>query len=149
MAPEIISGILYDLTQLLGKDLSPHSVSYRFEKIASLLGRENLRIEKIDCREYYKDEELALILLMKNEALANGQFELASKFLYIEKELLSEKGDTEYTKLKTEPYFFEYRQNCFIFHCNKTHENQRLIANLIEGYKLGLRQTSRNKMLSY
>ncbi|MCW3093353.1 MAG: hypothetical protein JWP81_4422 [Ferruginibacter sp.] len=149
METEIKSKILHDLNQLLEDGLSPHSISYQFEKIALVLSKENLHIEKTDCKDYYNDEELALILIMKNEALANAQFEQASKFLTIEKELLLEKGHNEYTTLKTEPYFFEYRQNGFLFHCNKRLENQRLIANLIEGYSLGHQQVASGKMLSY
>lgn len=136
MVTEMISKILNDLTQLLPDDLSLHSISYQFEKIADLLSKENLRIKKIDCKEYYEDGDLSLILLMKNEALANAQFEQASKFRFIEKELLVEKGNNEFTELKIEPFFFEYSNNCVIFHFNKRKENQRLIANLIEGYNL-------------
>jgi len=73
---------------------------------------------------------------MKNEALANAQFEQASKFRIMEKELLTEKGDSEMTRLKTERHFFELHNNRVIFHCNKNLENQRLIANLIEGYNM-------------
>ncbi|MEO5891963.1 MAG: hypothetical protein ABIQ31_17075 [Ferruginibacter sp.] len=136
MIPDSISGILSDLTKLLADDLSPHLISYQFEKMAVRLSKEKLYIERTDCKEYYEDDDLSLILLMKNEALANAQFELASKFLFLEKELLEEKGNNEYTRLKTEPFFFEYRGNTLIFHFNKKKENQRLIANLIEGYNL-------------
>ena len=146
---EMISIILKELTNLLADDLSPHSISHQFEKMAALLTRENLHIEKTDCKEYYEDGDLSLILLMKNEALANAQFELASKFRFIENELLEEKGDNEFTQLKTEPFFFEYRSNRIIFHFNKRKENQRLIANLIEGHNLVLQKTGFYKMLTY
>jgi hypothetical protein len=136
MLTEIISRLLNDLTKLLADDLSPKSIICQFEKMAELLKKENLHIEKVDCKEYYEDGDLSLILLMKNEALANAQFELASKFRFLEKELLEEKGANEFTQLKTEPFFFEYRGSRVIFHCNKIKENQRLIANLIEGYNL-------------
>jgi len=146
---EMISIILKELTNLLTDDLSPHSISHQFEKMAALLTRENLHIEKTDCKEYYEDGDLSLILLMKNEALANAQFELASKFRFIENELLEEKGDNEFTQLKTEPFFFEYRSNRIIFHFNKRKENQRLIANLIEGHNLIRQKTGFYKVLSY
>ncbi|MEP7110479.1 MAG: hypothetical protein ABI760_20970 [Ferruginibacter sp.] len=146
MESEIISKVLIDLTRLLAEDQFPHSISYQFEKIAVVIDKENLHIEKIDCKEYYEDGELSLILLMKNEALANAQFEQASKFLFIEKELLAEKGDTGYTQLKTEPFFFENRGNRVIFHFNRRKENQRLIANLIEGYNLVHKNPNTHKM---
>lgn len=149
MVPEIISRILNDLTKLLADDISPHSISYQFTKISALLSKENLPIEKIDCKEYYDDGDLSLVLLMKNEALLNSQFELASKFRFIENELLAVKGNNLYTQLKTEPYFFEYRGNCIIFHFNKRKENQRLIANLIEGYNLVHQKFCYQNMLSY
>ncbi|MEJ7586945.1 MAG: hypothetical protein WKI04_05230 [Ferruginibacter sp.] len=136
MVTEKISNILIDLTNLLNDGIHPHAVSFAFEKIAISLNKENLRIETTDCKEYYEDAELALILLMKNEALSNGQFDQASKFLLIEKELRDEKGNNQYTQLKTEPFLFEFRNNRIIFHCNKRKENQRLIANLIEGHNL-------------
>ena len=78
---EVISKILNELNNLLVDGLSPRSISCQFDKMATLLNRENLHIEKIDCREYYEDGDLSLILLMKNEALANAQFELAFKSL--------------------------------------------------------------------
>ncbi|MEO6548490.1 MAG: hypothetical protein ABIN94_10845 [Ferruginibacter sp.] len=149
METEIKSRILNELTQLLEDDLSPQIISYRFQKIAMLLDKENLRISKTDCKEYYIDEELAVILTMKNEALVNGHFEQASKFFIIEKELLMEKGEKENTKLKTEPSFFELQHDSFIFHCNKNLGNQRLIANLIEGFSLINQRTAIGKMLSY
>ena len=62
--------------------------------------------------------------------------------LYGKKELLEEKGNTEFTRLKIEPFFFEYRANRVMFHYNKKNENQRLIANLIEGYNLVHKNTS-------
>jgi len=136
MVPDTITKILVDLTHLLEDDLSPHSISYRFGRTAALLFEENLYIEKVDCKEFYEDGDLALILSMKNEALANGQFELASKFQFLEQELLEEKGQNQFTELKTEPHFFEYRGDRVIFHFNKRKVNQRLIANLIEGYNL-------------
>jgi hypothetical protein len=145
MLTEIISRILNDLTKLLADDLSPHSISYQFEKVAAFLSNENLHIEMIDCKEYYEDGDLSFILLMKNEALANAQFELASKFRFLEKELQEEKGDNEYTKLKTEPFFFEYRGNRIIFHFSKRKENQRLIANLIERYNFILQKPGFHK----
>ncbi|MBC7890203.1 MAG: hypothetical protein H7Z13_20195 [Ferruginibacter sp.] len=147
MGTEIITKILNDLTQLLAAELNPRAISFGFEKIAALLYKENLSIKKIDCKEYYEDGDLSLIFLMKNEALANGQFEQASKFRFIELELLHEKGDNEFTQLRIEPWSFEYRNNCFIFHFNKKKENQRLIANLIEGYNLVHQNYSTNKML--
>lgn len=146
MAPEIISTILVDLTRLLDDNLTPHSISYQFENTAALLFRENLYIEKTDCKEYYEDGDLSLILSMKNEALENAQFELASKFHLLEKELLQEKGKTQFTELKTEPYHFEYKANRVIFHYNKKKENQRLIANLIEGYNLVHERINPGKM---
>lgn len=149
MVPEIISGILNDLTKLLADDISPHSISYQFTKISALLSKENLPIGKIDCKEYYDDGDLSLILLMKNEALLNSHFEQATKFRFIEKELLVEKGNNLYTELKTEPYFFEYRDNGIIFHCNNRKENQRLIANLIEGYNLVHKKFNYHNMLSF
>jgi hypothetical protein len=149
MAPEKITKILNDLTKLLADDPSPHSISYQFDRMAALLSKENLRIEKIDCKEYYEDGDLSLILLMKNEALANAQFELASKFHFLETELLEEKGDNEFTQLKTEPFFFEYRSSRIIFHFNKREENQRLIANLIERHNLIHQKTRFYKMVSY
>ena len=134
MKTETISQLLNSLTQLLADDLSPHSISYQFEKIVLFLRKENIRVENIDCKEYYEDGDLSLILLMKNEALANAQFEQASKFRFIESELLAEKGDNEFTQLKTGPSFFEKGNNCIFFHFNKRKQNERLIANLIEGY---------------
>ena len=148
MVSEIISTLLNDLTKLLAEDLSPHAISLQFSKLSILLSRENLPIEKIDCKEYYEDGDLAIILLMKNEALENGQFELASKFLFLEKELLEEKGNTEFTRLKTEPFFFEFRTNRVLFHYNKKNENQRLIANLIEGYNLVHKNNSLNHKIA-
>lgn len=148
MVPDIISKILNDLTQLLADDLSPHSISYQFEKIAAVLSKEKIRIERIDCKEYYQDGDLSLILLMKNQALANAQFEQASKFRFIEMELLIEKGDNEFTQLKTEPFYFEYRGTCIIFHFNKRKVNQRLIANLIEGFNLHPANATTNKILT-
>ena len=149
MITEIISKILIELTNLLADDLSPHSISCQFEKMAAILTRENIQIEKIDCREYYEDGDLSLILSMKNEALANAQFELASKFRILEKELLEEKGVNEFTQLKSEPFFFEFRNNLITFHFNRRKENQRLIANLIEGYNLVRHKTGFYNMLSY
>lgn len=147
MVTEIISGILHDLTSLLADDLCPHSISHQFGRIATLLNKENLTIEKTDCKEYYDDGDLALILLMKNQALANAQFEQASKFHFIELELLVEKGDNEFTRLKTEKFFFEYKANRVVFHFNKRKENQRLIANLIEGYNLVHKKYNPHAML--
>jgi len=148
MVSEVISAILNDLTNLLSDDLTPHSISFRFEKMATVLHKENVPIEKVHCKEYYEDGDLSLILSMKNEALANAQFELASKFRLLEKELLEEKGNSEFTRLKTEPFFFEYRSNRVIFHFNKRKENQRLIANLIEGYNLVHKTTAAHEMIS-
>jgi len=136
MLPEKINRIMSDLNTLLADDLSPHIISYKFKSTVTCLNEENLRIEKVECKEYYEDGDLSLVLLMKNEALVNGQFELASKFRLLEKELLEEKGTNECTQLKTEPFFFEYINNGVIFHFNKRKENQRLIANLIEGHNL-------------
>ena len=131
-----ISGLINDLNQLLVEGMSPHTITYRFENIADTLGKENLRIQHLDCKEYYDDGELSVILLMKNEALANAQFEQATKFKNLEQELLAEKGNTGLTHLKIEPTFFEQNNNCILFHFNKTKQNERLIANLIEGYNL-------------
>lgn len=136
MSTEITSRILNDLTNLLIEDLSPRSISYQFEKIAALLSKGNLQIEKTDCKEYYEDSDLSLIHLMKNEAIANAHFEQATKFRMIENELLAEKGDNEFTRLKKEPFSFELKSNNVIFHFNREKENQRLVANLIEGYNL-------------
>ncbi|MEP7141220.1 MAG: hypothetical protein ABI707_00055 [Ferruginibacter sp.] len=116
--------------------------------MAALFRQENLRIEKIDCKEYYEDGDLSLVLLMKNQALANAQFEMASKFGLLEKELLEEKGDNQFTQLKTESFFFEYRNSRVIFHFNRKKENQRLIANLIEGHNLIYQRRGFQKMLS-
>lgn len=147
MVTEIISAILNDLNTLLSDELSPHSITYRFKKAAMLLDKENVLIEKVDCKQYYEDRDLSLILLMKNEALANAQFELASKFCLLEKELLEQKGYTEFTQLKTEPFCFEYRSNRVIFHFNKHKENQRLIANLIEGYNIVHKKVNGHQMV--
>lgn len=136
MVPEYISNILHELSSLLAEQQDPRSITNQFNKIAQQLQHENLLIASIPCREYYEDADLALVLLMKNQALANAQFEQASKFRIMEKELLVEKGDSALTRLKTEPYFFEYNRQGIIFHCNRNMENQRLIANLIEGYNL-------------
>lgn len=148
METKTISKILNDLTLLLADELSPHSISCHFEKIAVLLSQENLSIRKVDCKEYYEDEDLSLILSMKNEALATGQFEQASKFRFIEIELLVEKGNGALTQLKTEPFFFEYKNNIIIFHFNKKKENQRLIANLIEGFNLIQKKADSTQRLS-
>ena len=142
-----LSNILNELSELLADQQNPRSITYHFDKIAVQLKNENLLIETILCKEYYQDPELALILLMKNEALANAQFEQASKFRIMEKELLTEKGDSEMTRLKIEPHFFELRSNHVIFHCNKNLENQRLIANLIEGYNMAHGNAVTKKMM--
>ena len=147
MVPESTSNILNNLTQLLLEDLSPHSISFRFNRIALLLNDAKLPIENKECKEYYDDHDLSLILGIKNEALANGQFEQASKFHLIELELLVEKGQNKFTELKIEPHFFEYKNNCLIFHFNRRKENQRLIANLIEGYNLGHKKSNSHKLL--
>lgn len=131
-----ISGLINDLNQLLIEGISPHTITYQFENIADILGKENLRIQHLYCKEYYDDEELSVILLMKNEALANAQFEQATKFKNLEQELLAYKGCTRLTLLKIEPSFFEQSNNCILFHFNKIKQNERLIANLIEGYNL-------------
>ena len=136
MLPEKINRILSDLNMLLADDLSPHIISYKFKNTVACLNEEHLQIDKVECKEYYEDGDLSLVLLMKNEAIVNGQFELASKFRLLEKELLEEKGSNEFTKLKTEAFSFEFRNNSVIFHFNKRKENQRLIANLIEGHNL-------------
>ncbi len=149
MVTENLSNILNDLNHLLSDNIGPHSISYQFEKITTVLNQEDLSIEKMNCKEYYEDGDLSLILSMKNEALANGQFEQASKFCIIEKELLIEKGDTEFTQLKTEASLFEYRGSIIIFHYNKRKENQRLIANLIEGYNMAHHKSATGKMLYY
>ncbi len=149
MVPEILSHILNDLNHLLADDIGPHSISYQFGKIAMVLNQENLHIEKMNCKEYYEDGDLSLILSMKNEALENSLFEQASKFCFIEKELLAEKGDNKFTQLKTEPGFFEYKGSVIIFHYNKGKENQRLIANLIEGYNMAHHKPATTKMLYY
>src|SRR4051812_14144432 len=115
MLPETINRILSDLNTLLEDDLSPHTISYKFKNTVACLNQENLHIEKVECKEYYEDGDLTLVLMMKNEALVNGQFELASKFRLLEKELLEEKGCNELTQLKTEPFFFEYTNNGVIF----------------------------------
>lgn len=148
MVTDMIPAIIKDLSNLLSDDLSPHFITHRFEKMIALLNKENVLIEKTDCKEYYEDGDLSLILLMKNDALANAQFELASKFCYLEKELRLEKGNNEFTQLKTEPFFFEYRSNRVIFHFNKNKENQRLIANLIEGYNIVRQRTNGHEMIS-
>lgn len=149
METKTISQLLNNLKQLLVDDLSPHAISYQFENIAAVLMKENIGIENIDCKEYYDDDDLSLILLMKNEALANAQFEHASKFRFIEKELLAEKGDTVSTQLKTESSFFENNDSCIFFHFNKIKQNERLIANLIEGYNLVHQKINYTKMHSY
>lgn len=132
----ILPQLLQQLEQLLDDDLSPHYITYQFQNIACMLIKECVRLENINCREYYDDEELSVILLMKDEALANGQFDQASKFRFIEKELLLEKGETEFTRLKTESAYFENNGRVISFHFNRLNQNQRLIANLIEGYNL-------------
>ena len=137
-----MSKILFDLTQLLAEDLDLKTISDRFFIIAQVLEKEKLAIKKQICKEYYKDEELALILLMKNEALANSAFEQASKFMLIEQKLLLEKGISQLTQLKTEAAYFEYFNNCIVFHYNNLNEHQRLIANLIEYHNI-----SHNKFL--
>lgn len=147
MVSEAVSKILNELTVLLDDVQSPHSISFQFERIAVLLDQAKLPVEKIDCKEYYDDEELSLILTMKNEALANGQFELASKFRFIEAELLLKKGNNKFTQLKIEQGFFEYRNSCVIFHFNTQKENERLIANLIEGYNIIHKNADSHKML--
>ena len=132
----IISKILYDLTQLLAEDIDLKTIAGRFFIIAQVLEKEKLSIKKQVCKDYYNDEELALILLMKNEALANSAFEQASKFILIEQKLLMEKGISQLTQLKTETAYFEYLNNCIIFHFNNLNEHQRLIANLIEYHNI-------------
>ena len=132
----IISQLIQNLTQLLADGISPHTITYQFQHIADTLGKENLRIRHLDCKEYYDDEELSLILLMKNEALANAQFEQATKFKIIEQELLAGKAGASSTYLKIEASFFEQNNNCILFHFNKKRQNERLLANLIEGYNL-------------
>jgi hypothetical protein len=149
MLTDRISKILNELNGLLADDLSPHSISLQFQKMTELLSNENLSLQLMNCREYYDDGDLSLVLLMKNEALANAQFELASKFGILEKELLEEKGDNEFTRLKTEPFFFEFRNNSIIFHFNKKQQNQRLIANMIEGHNLLHQRSPMPKALSY
>lgn len=147
METEIVSRILNQLNELLAVGLSPHAISYQFEKTAVLLRKEKLLIKTTDCKDYYNDKDLALILSMKNEALANGQFEQALKFHFIELKLLAEKGQNEKTELKIEPFYFEFVENCFIFHFNKRKENQRLIANLIERYNLIQQKPCSDQML--
>lgn len=147
METEIVSRILNQLNELLTTGMSPHAISLQFEKTAFLLRKEKQLIRTLDCREYYNDKDLALILSMKNEALANGQFEQALKFHFIESELRAEKGESEKTELKTEPFYFEFVENCFIFHFNKRKENQRLIANLIERYNLIQQKPCADQML--
>ncbi len=136
MVPDIVSNILLELSTLLVADISPRSISCQFDKIAQQVANANLHFGKIDCREYYEDVDLALILMMKNEAISNALFEQASTFRVMENELRVQKGLSELTSLKTEDCYFEYRNHGILFHYNKKLENQRLIANLIEGYNL-------------
>lgn len=136
METMIISKLIQNLTQLLADGITPHTIIYQFQHIADTLGKEDLRIQHLDCKEYYDDEELSLIFLMKNEALANAQFEQATKFKILEQELLAGKAGTGPTHLKIEPSFFEQNNNCILFHFNKKRQNERLLANLIEGYNL-------------
>ena len=132
----IISKILYDLTQLLAEDIDLKTIAGRFFIIAQVLEKEKLSIKKQVCKDYYRDEELELILLMKNEALANSAFEQASKFVLIEQKLLVEKGISQLTQLKTESAYFEYLNDSIVFHFNNFNEHQRLIANLIEYHNI-------------
>lgn len=136
MTREMISKILKDFTQLLELEQSPRTISYQFDKIAAMLSAENIRIDRTECKEEYEDGDLSLILSMKNEAITNGQYELASKFHFLEMELLMEKGNTKLTQLKIEPFYFEFKNDCIFFHFNKRKESQRLIANLIEAYNI-------------
>lgn len=148
METEMIPPLLSKLNQLLAEGLTHPSIIDGFENITAILARGNFLIKNIACKEYYEDGDLSLVLLMKNEALANAQFEQASKFLFMEKELLAEKGDSAFTHLKTEPSFFENSEHCILFHFNKSRQNERLIANLIEGYNLVYQRNHCHKMHS-
>lgn len=127
--------IIAELNRLLKEEMSLHTVSYEFDKLAQDIRRLGMYFKVIPIIEYYLDDELTFARNKKMQAMKVGDLLTACKFWEREKVLLVEKAGTEGSILRSEPSLFDRSENLILAYLAKT-DKERLLRNLIEGYSL-------------
>jgi hypothetical protein len=121
------------LNNLLRDTISPHEISFEFDKIFEVLQEFKLKIEIQFTQSYYLDEELNEVLIKKLSPTIT--FHEAADLRQVELQLLKEKANEPTATLKTEPSYFEYRAPNIIGFLNHTKANEKLLAQLIKDYQ--------------
>lgn len=126
--------IIDNLNNLLDDTLSPHAVSFEFDKQAQKIRELKIKIKVTFTKSFYLDEELDNIHQKKIDK--NTPFDVAASLRKQELELLKQKSNEPTAILKTEPSIFEYDQPHIVAYLNSSKRNQRLLAQLVNDYQI-------------
>ena len=128
-----INKIIDKLNSFLDEKISPHTISFEFDKLSEILRKFKLNIQVNSTKSYYLDEELNSIIEKKfasttpiEEALVLRQQEL---------QMLKEKVNDQTAILKTEPSNFEYQEPFIVAYLNNSNPNEKLLTQLISDYQ--------------
>ena len=124
--------MIEELNKLLDEVMSPHVVSYKFDKLAQAIKEQQLTITVVPCKSYYNNNELQLLLERKNEFWDNKQYDKAANVHQQLKDQLKQLEGNEDTMLYYQPSRFERNENVIIGYLNMSRANQKLLKNLIE-----------------
>lgn len=131
----IISKLLIDLNNLLVKELSIHSVSYKFDLCSEIMRDNSIKVKIERTKYYYFDEQLNEVYQRwRSISFENYRERLAVFREYLE--LKDIKPKDENTVERIEPSLFEFVDPYIIAYLNPSVENEKLIIDLVKTYGL-------------
>jgi hypothetical protein len=132
---ENVSALVVRLNSFLSEEVSLHIVSYEFYQLKQFLKQAKVSFEIFPTFEYYLDDELTFTRNKYQQALSEGDFEVAAQFRKKEKYLLKSKAGTAAVTLQAQPSRFEISNAVITAHLGKS-KRDRLLKNLIHSYEL-------------
>jgi len=128
--------MMEELNNLLNESLSPHVVSFEFDKLAKNIMEQQLVITVVPCKSYYKNEKLQELLEQKNKLWNNKQFAEAARVHQQLKHKLKELEKDDDTTIFTESSRFEKDENIITAYLDLSNPNLNLLKTLVENYGL-------------